>query len=236
VSRGAARATSVSPVRRPLTTCRPSRGEPSIPAGSGEPRKRNLRFCPASRLRLFHEGPPMNPTVYDVAILGSGMAGGMLGAVLARNGVKVLLIDAGVHPRSSGKLSWIRWGTALWLAVVGCPQGRLYCRVAGCGPVPGPDSGWLELCCTAACSRLQLRSAHNSQLRTGTARFSGRRVGMATLHRVHTSQRSHFHSLVVPPLPSGSRETTTVSGERRRQTASEKTYGPRLREERRPAW
>ena len=36
---------------------------------------------------------------YDVAILGSGMAGGMLGAVLARNGVSVLLIDAGTHPR-----------------------------------------------------------------------------------------------------------------------------------------
>jgi FADH2 O2-dependent halogenase len=36
---------------------------------------------------------------YDVAILGSGMAGGMLGAVLARNGVKVLLLDAGSHPR-----------------------------------------------------------------------------------------------------------------------------------------
>jgi FADH2 O2-dependent halogenase len=41
----------------------------------------------------------MNATVYDVAILGSGMAGGMLSAVLARNGVKVLLIDAGTHPR-----------------------------------------------------------------------------------------------------------------------------------------
>ncbi len=41
----------------------------------------------------------MNTTVYDVAILGSGMAGGMLGSVLARNGVKVLLIDAGTHPR-----------------------------------------------------------------------------------------------------------------------------------------
>ena len=41
----------------------------------------------------------MNITVYDVAILGSGIAGGMLGAVLARNGVKVLLIDAGTHPR-----------------------------------------------------------------------------------------------------------------------------------------
>jgi FADH2 O2-dependent halogenase len=37
--------------------------------------------------------------VHDVAILGAGMAGGMLGAVLARNGVKVLLIDAGTHPR-----------------------------------------------------------------------------------------------------------------------------------------
>lgn len=36
---------------------------------------------------------------YDVAILGAGMAGGMLGAVLARNGVDVLLIDAGTHPR-----------------------------------------------------------------------------------------------------------------------------------------
>ncbi|MGI5519998.1 NAD(P)/FAD-dependent oxidoreductase [Micromonospora sp. CA-259024] len=36
---------------------------------------------------------------YDVAILGSGIAGGMLGAVLARNGVKTLLLDAGSHPR-----------------------------------------------------------------------------------------------------------------------------------------
>lgn len=41
----------------------------------------------------------MNTTVYDVAVLGSGMSGGMLSAVLARNGVKVLLIDAGTHPR-----------------------------------------------------------------------------------------------------------------------------------------
>jgi tetracycline 7-halogenase / FADH2 O2-dependent halogenase len=36
---------------------------------------------------------------YDVAILGAGLAGAMLGAVLARNGVNVLLIDAGTHPR-----------------------------------------------------------------------------------------------------------------------------------------
>lgn len=36
---------------------------------------------------------------YDVAILGAGMAGGTLATVLARHGVKVLVIDAGVHPR-----------------------------------------------------------------------------------------------------------------------------------------
>src|SRR5437763_16445402 len=41
-----------------------------------------------------HEG-----TRYDVAILGSGIAGSMLGAILARQGRKVLLLDKGEHPR-----------------------------------------------------------------------------------------------------------------------------------------
>ncbi len=36
---------------------------------------------------------------YDVAILGTGMAGSMLGAVLAKHGAKVLLIDNASHPR-----------------------------------------------------------------------------------------------------------------------------------------
>jgi FADH2 O2-dependent halogenase len=55
----------------------------------------------------------MNTDVYDVAILGSGMAGGMLGAVLARNGVKVLLIDAEVHPRFAVGESTIPYTSAL---------------------------------------------------------------------------------------------------------------------------
>lgn len=38
-------------------------------------------------------------TRYDVAILGSGIAGSILGAILARHGTRVLLIDAGSHPR-----------------------------------------------------------------------------------------------------------------------------------------
>lgn len=36
---------------------------------------------------------------YDVAILGSGMAGAMLGAILARGGANVLILDARTHPR-----------------------------------------------------------------------------------------------------------------------------------------
>jgi FADH2 O2-dependent halogenase len=38
-------------------------------------------------------------TLYDVAILGSGIAGSMLGAILARQGARVLLLDRGEHPR-----------------------------------------------------------------------------------------------------------------------------------------
>ncbi|NHD15969.1 MULTISPECIES: tryptophan 7-halogenase [unclassified Actinopolyspora] len=36
---------------------------------------------------------------YDVAILGAGIAGSLLATVLARNGVRTLLLDAGTHPR-----------------------------------------------------------------------------------------------------------------------------------------
>lgn len=38
---------------------------------------------------------------YDIAILGAGFAGSLLGAVLARNGANVLLIDSASHPRFS---------------------------------------------------------------------------------------------------------------------------------------
>ena len=38
-------------------------------------------------------------TRYDVAILGTGIGGTVLGAILARHGLKVLLIEQGTHPR-----------------------------------------------------------------------------------------------------------------------------------------
>lgn len=47
------------------------------------------------------EREPTTRTTYDVAILGSGLAGAMLGAILARNGARVVLIDRGAHPRSA---------------------------------------------------------------------------------------------------------------------------------------
>lgn len=39
------------------------------------------------------------PERFDVAILGSGISGSMLAAILARNGVRTLLVDAATHPR-----------------------------------------------------------------------------------------------------------------------------------------
>lgn len=50
---------------------------------------------------------------HDVAILGAGIAGSMLAAILARNGVKVLLIDAGTHPRFAVGESTIPYTSAL---------------------------------------------------------------------------------------------------------------------------
>ncbi|MFF0861358.1 NAD(P)/FAD-dependent oxidoreductase [Nonomuraea sp. NPDC003560] len=50
---------------------------------------------------------------YDVAILGSGMAGSMLAAVLARNGVEVLLVDQGTHPRFAVGESTIPYTSAM---------------------------------------------------------------------------------------------------------------------------
>ncbi|GAA4681618.1 NAD(P)/FAD-dependent oxidoreductase [Phytohabitans rumicis] len=38
-------------------------------------------------------------TTYDVVVLGSGLAGSVLAACLARNGARVLIVDAGTHPR-----------------------------------------------------------------------------------------------------------------------------------------
>lgn len=45
------------------------------------------------------EGAPATTKVHDVVILGSGLAGSVAGAILARHGADVVLIDAAAHPR-----------------------------------------------------------------------------------------------------------------------------------------
>src|ERR1022692_4402587 len=45
---------------------------------------------------------------YDVAILGAGFEGGMLGTILAYKGAKVVIVDAGSHPRFALGASTVR--------------------------------------------------------------------------------------------------------------------------------
>lgn len=39
------------------------------------------------------------PEQYDIAIIGSGISGSSLGAILARHGLRVIIFEAGVHPK-----------------------------------------------------------------------------------------------------------------------------------------
>lgn len=56
---------------------------------------------------------------YDVLILGSGIAGTILGAILARHGVSVALIDGGTHPRMAIGESTIPYTSALLRLLAG---------------------------------------------------------------------------------------------------------------------
>ena len=96
------------PSRRPRRVDR-LREHPAVGRAAAMVRPRARLAAPNRQLtrNRTERGPTMSTAVrkhqpgeaYDVAILGAGMAGAMLGAVLARNGVRVLLIDAGSHPR-----------------------------------------------------------------------------------------------------------------------------------------
>ncbi|AXK31820.1 FAD-dependent oxidoreductase [Streptomyces armeniacus] len=54
---------------------------------------------------------------HDVIILGAGIAGSILGAILARNGARVVIVDAGAHPRFAVGESMIPY-TLLWLRIL----------------------------------------------------------------------------------------------------------------------
>ena len=55
-----------------------------------------------AHLQTVHLQTAHNQTAhnrFDVAIIGSGIAGSTLGAILARQGLKVILFEAGSHPK-----------------------------------------------------------------------------------------------------------------------------------------
>jgi tetracycline 7-halogenase / FADH2 O2-dependent halogenase len=82
--------------------------------------------------------------VCDVIILGSGLAGWIAGAVLARHGADVVLVDAGSHPRFAIGESMTP-GAADWMNIIaeryGVPEVKSLATVKansrGIGPVFG---------------------------------------------------------------------------------------------------
>jgi FADH2 O2-dependent halogenase len=88
--------------------------------------------------------PTNADTVYDVAILGSGIAGSMLGAALARNGVRVALVDAGQHPKFAIGESTIPY-TLVTLRTIAerydVPEIKTLATFTNCTKVIGPSFG-----------------------------------------------------------------------------------------------
>jgi FADH2 O2-dependent halogenase len=81
---------------------------------------------------------------YDVAILGSGLGGSMLGAVLARHGAQVLLLDAESHPRfAHGEVPTPRSMVALRSVAerYGVPELKTITSFENCTRILGPQFG-----------------------------------------------------------------------------------------------
>ncbi len=92
---------------------------------------------------LSESAAPARPT-YDVAILGSGIAGSMLGAILARNGASVLLIDADSHPKFAIGESTIPY-TLVTLRTIAerydVPEIKTLATFTNCTRIIGPSFG-----------------------------------------------------------------------------------------------
>ncbi|PYC71598.1 FAD-dependent oxidoreductase [Micromonospora arborensis] len=82
---------------------------------------------------------------HDVVILGAGIAGSILGAVLARNGADVLVIDAGSHPKFAIGESMIPY-TLLTLQAIAdrydVPEVKTLSNFKACTRDINPSFGW----------------------------------------------------------------------------------------------
>lgn len=92
------------------------------------------------------ESPTLLPKPeYDVIILGAGLAGSMLGAILARHGTRVSIVDAGTHPKFAIGESMIPY-TVLTLRTIaeryGVPEIATLASFNGCTKEIGTSFGW----------------------------------------------------------------------------------------------
>lgn len=81
---------------------------------------------------------------FDVIILGSGVAGSVLGAILARNGANVLLLDAGVHPRFAVGESTTLYTLNVFRILArryDVPELEVFCSYEGCLEAIGSSFG-----------------------------------------------------------------------------------------------
>lgn len=93
----------------------------------------------------YHPRPqPAGPRRHDVLILGSGIAGSTLGAILARQGVSVLLLDGGTHPRFAVGESTTLYTLKVFRLLArryGVPELEPLTSYEGCRDEIGPTSG-----------------------------------------------------------------------------------------------
>ncbi|CCK24883.1 halogenase B [Streptomyces davaonensis JCM 4913] len=81
---------------------------------------------------------------FDVAIIGAGMGGSMLGAALARSGLQVLLIDAGTHPRfavGEATIPYTNVSQRIIAARYNVPELTTLCTLKDCARIIGPTFG-----------------------------------------------------------------------------------------------
>ncbi|MFE5584806.1 NAD(P)/FAD-dependent oxidoreductase [Kitasatospora sp. NPDC056531] len=87
---------------------------------------------------------PGAPRRHDVIILGSGIAGSTLGAILAKQGVSVLLLDGGTHPRFAVGESTTLYTLKLFRLLArryGVPELEPLTSYEGCRDEIAPTSG-----------------------------------------------------------------------------------------------
>jgi FADH2 O2-dependent halogenase len=87
---------------------------------------------------------PDRRTRYDVVILGTGLVGSLLGAVLARNGVSVLLVDEAAHPRFASGESTAPYPLATLRAIAAryrVPEIKTLTTFTNCTRIIAPSFG-----------------------------------------------------------------------------------------------